>query len=154
LVSEAGTPGISDPGNLLINYLHQENVCAEIIPIPGPCAAIAALSAAGFSADRFLFLGFLPTKNKRKKFLARISENMETTVFYESPYRILKTLEELTATIEDQNRRIFVGRELTKKFETSYRGTFQDIIAQVKTHPIKGEFVVVVEGRSSAASLV
>ena len=109
----------------------------KIIPIPGPSALIAALSMAGLPADKFIFLGFPPAKKKRKKFFEEIAQAKYTVVFYESPHRILKTLQELI----DLNRQVVVCRELTKKFETIYRGNIKKIIKQIKP---KGEFVIII----------
>jgi len=151
LVSEAGTPGISDPGAKLINYLVDCLPNLKIIPIPGPSALITALSASGFSGDKFIFLGFPPTKKKRRKFFQEVVQAKYTVVFYESPHRILKTLEELSFVIANsvkdgakQSRPLVVCRELTKKFETIYRGQIEEIIDQIKKDKIKGEFVVIV----------
>lgn len=150
LVSDAGTPGISDPGNILIKEISSrlgEEV--KIIPVPGPSAAPAALSVCGFPTDRFLFLGFAPVKNKRKKFFEEIIASAYPVVFYESPYRIIKTLSELRAMSEDLS--VVVCRELTKKFETIYRGKIGKVIKEIENPPsggkIRGEFVVIVEGR-------
>jgi len=133
LVSDAGTPGISDPGSEIINNLKDQ---AEIIPIPGPSAVITALSISGFPASCFKFLGFIPHKKKRNKYLEEIINRKETVVFYESPHRIIKTLKQLPADLE-----VCVCRELTKLHETIYRGEIKDIINKIK---VKGEFVVVV----------
>jgi len=139
LVSDAGTPTISDPGAKLVAYLSKElGKSLEIIPIPGPSALTTALSISGFSADKFIFLGFPPVKKKRKKFFQELKELKQTIVFYESPHRILKTLNELI----DLNRQIVVCRELTKKFETIYRGDIKEVIKQVKP---KGEFVIIID---------
>ncbi len=143
LVSDAGTPTISDPGAKLISYLTKELPGLKIIPIPGPSALIAALSISGFSADKFIFLGFPPAKKKRKKFFEQIISSKYTVVFYESPHRILKTLRELI----DLDRQVVVCRELTKKFETAYRGNIKEIIKQINPPVggrIKGEFVIVI----------
>jgi len=137
LVSEAGTPGISDPGAKLIDYLVNQLPRLKIVPIPGPSALITALSMAGLPADRFIFLGFPPAKKKRKKFFQEIAQAKYTVVFYESPHRILKTLQELI----DLNRQVVVCRELTKKFETIYRGNIREIIKQIKP---RGEFVIII----------
>ncbi len=123
LVSDAGTPGISDPGNKLIEMAYKKFNNLKIIPIPGPSAVITALSVCGFPTDKFLFLGFCPQKRRRKKvFSTNCSSNIHCLFFYESPYRILKTLVELKEFIELNNQQVFVGREMTKKFETIYRG--------------------------------
>ena len=144
LVSDAGTPCISDPGAKLISYLVKHLPDLEIIPIPGPSALIAALSVSGFSADKFVFFGFPPAKKKRKSFFEKVRRAGHTVVFYESCHRIIKTLEELEVV---QNSNIVVCRELTKKFETIYRGTVKEVIEQIKKDKIKGEFVVVVESK-------
>ncbi len=146
LVSDAGTPTISDPGAKLIEYLVKELPSLKIIPIPGPSALISALSISGFSADKFIFLGFPPVKNKRKKFFQEIADSKYTAVFYESPHRILKTLGELEIVL-DFERKIIVCRELTKKFETIYRGNTKEVIEQINNDKIKGEFVIVLENK-------
>jgi 16S rRNA (cytidine1402-2'-O)-methyltransferase len=137
LVSDAGTPCISDPGAKLISYLSKKLPDLKIVPIPGPSALITALSISGLPADKFVFLGFPPIKKKRKQFFKEIADSKYTVVFYESCHRIIKTLKELNPQLE-----IVVCRELTKKFETIYRGRAEDVIEQIKTP--KGEFVVVV----------
>ena len=137
LVSEAGTPGISDPGTELINYLVDCLPNLKIISIPGPSALIAALSISGLPSNKFIFLGFPPAKKKRKKFFQEIAQAKYTVVFYESPHRILKTLQELI----NLDRQVVVCRELTKKFETIYRGNIREIIKQIKP---KGEFVIII----------
>ena len=140
LVSDAGTPTISDPGAKLIDYLTSQLDDLKIIPIPGSSALITALSISGFPADKFIFLGFPPSKKKRRKFFQEVVDSKHTVVFYESCHRIIKTLEELDSTLQ-----IVVCRELTKKFETIYRGTTEEIIKQLKEDKIKGEFVVIVK---------
>ncbi len=139
LVSDAGTPGISDPGAKLIQYLVEQAPGLKIVPIPGASALITALSVAGLPADKFVFLGFPPAKKKRKKFFQEVVGSKHTIVFYESPHRILKTLQELPATQE-----IVVCRELTKKFETIYRGQAGEIIKQIDQDKVRGEFVVII----------
>ncbi|MCH8986552.1 16S rRNA (cytidine(1402)-2'-O)-methyltransferase [Patescibacteria group bacterium] len=139
LVSDAGTPGVSDPGNQLIQELPE----IEIHPIPGPSALAAAASIAGFSMDRFVFMGFPPQKRKRNKFFKEVVQSEYPVIFYESPHRILKTLEELCAL--EPALQIVVARELTKKFETIYRGTITQILQELQKEQIKGEFVVVVK---------
>jgi len=145
LVSDAGTPGISDPGGKLIELAIKQCSNLMIVPVPGPSALTAAASVSGFFMDRFLFLGFPPNKNKRKKFFEEIINSKYPIIFYESPYRILRTLEEL----ENRNSelKIMVARELTKKFETIYRGTIKEVIKKIKKDKIKGEFVVVVQNK-------
>ena len=144
LVSDAGTPGISDPGNKLIEMAYKKFNNLKIIPIPGPSAVITALSVCGFPTDKFLFLGFCPQKRRRKKFFQQIAQATYTVVFYESPYRILKTLVELKEFIELNNQQVFVGREMTKKFETIYRGEIDQVLESIKKDKLKGEFTVIV----------
>jgi 16S rRNA (cytidine1402-2'-O)-methyltransferase len=146
LVTDAGTPGISDPGGLLVAAAVKEfGKELEVIPIPGACAAIAALSISGFPTDKFLFLGFPPHKKGRKAYFDRVAMVAETVCFYESTHRILKTLKELGAVIGD--RQLVVCRELTKLHETTYRGTAYEVTELLKKSSIKGEFVVVVSAR-------
>lgn len=140
LVTDAGTPGISDPGNLLIAELCKNNP-PEIVPIPGACAAAAALSVSGFPTDKFVFMGFPPHKNKRQKYFKEVAECDETVVFYESGHRIIKCLNDLKTVLEP-DRQILVGREITKMFETFYRGTIDEIIQNMKDE--RGEFVIVI----------
>jgi len=143
LVSDAGTPGISDPGNKLIS-----NVCevlskeVKIIPIPGPNAAISALSISGLPTDKFVFYGFLPHKKGKETILKEIISNKFTSVFYESTHRILKTLSKLKDLGLDNH--VVVCRELTKKFETVYRGNVSEVLTELEKGVTKGEFVVVV----------
>jgi len=142
-ISEAGTPGISDPGGKLVEKVREKfEDAVKIIPIPGPSALTCIISVSGFPTDRFLFLGFLPKKKKRKEFLREILNSKYPVVFFESPYRILKTLEELKNL--NPNLKIVVGRELTKKFETIYWGKIGDVIEKIKKEKIKGEFVVII----------
>lgn len=144
LVSDAGTPGISDPGNLLIDEVVKSlGDKVKIVPIPGASAVIAAASVSGFPTDRFLFLGFPPVKNKRKKFFEEAASSKYPVILYESPYRILKTLEELKNM--DKDLKIVVCRELTKKFETIYRGNIEKVIKDVQNDKIKGEFTIIIE---------
>lgn len=153
LVTDAGTPGISDPGNRLIDAILKKDSSSRqswaqndkeaIIPIPGPCAAIAALSISGFPTDKFYFAGFPPHKNKRQKFFKELAGRKETIVFYESTHRILKTLLELQTFMPQ--REIMVAREMTKQFETIYRGRPAEILEDIKKGPIKGEFVIVIK---------
>lgn len=141
LVTDAGTPGISDPGNILVSQLARTD-SGEIIPIPGACAAIAALSVSGFPTDKFTFFGFPPHKNKRQKFFKEVAASDQTVIFYESGHRISKCLRELAEVLQP-DRQIVVCRELTKKFESIYRGNIQKIIEQLKES--RGEFVVVIK---------
>ena len=148
LVSDAGTPGISDPGNQLVQAIIKKfGDGAKIVPIPGANAAIAALSVSGFATDKFIFLGFPPAKNKRKKYFQELLASEYAATFYESSFRILKTLSEINELNSDKSRQIVVCRELTKAFETIYRGTIAEVIAKIKKDPLKGEFVAVLEGK-------
>lgn len=144
LVTDAGTPGIADPGGKLLSQLRQIlGETLKIVPIPGPNAAVAALSISGLPADRFLFLGFPPAKKGRRKFFEEIVQAEHTVVFYESSHRILKSLKELAPLAPE--RETIVCRELTKMFETIYRGKLEDILAKLNENQnnLKGEFVVV-----------
>ncbi|MFA6551030.1 MAG: 16S rRNA (cytidine(1402)-2'-O)-methyltransferase [Patescibacteria group bacterium] len=147
LVTDAGTPGISDPGNLLIAAILAlpENLPVKIIPIPGPSAIIAALSIAGLPTDEFLFLGFLPHKKGRQTLVKKIIASERTIVVYESCHRIVKFLQELIDN-DGADLKIVVGRELTKMFETIYRGKPAEILATLQSDPnnLKGEFAVVI----------
>lgn len=144
LVSDAGTPGIADPGNELIARILRELPEARIEPIPGTSSLSAALSVCGFPTNEFVFLGFLPHKKGRQTLLNEIATLSRTVVLFESPHRIGKLLEELTARIP--SREVFIGRELTKLHETHYRGTVSELVlrAQQGEIPERGEFVVVV----------
>jgi len=148
LVCDAGTPGISDPGNELIEKICKEtsgNV--EIVPCPGPSAVTTAASISGFRMDKFLFLGFPPHKRKRKKFFEQVVKSEYPVIFYESPYRIIKSLEELSDIAKgfQKKLKVVVCRELTKKFETVYRGDIASALKKIREGKIKGEFVIVVK---------
>jgi len=142
LVSDAGTPGISDPGGKLIELILTEISDTEIIPIPGASALTAAVSIAGVAMDKFTFLGFLPHKKGRQTILHSIIDAERPIVFFESVHRIFKTLEALY----DCDKQLIVARELTKKFETVYRGTAKDILKTISNdkQQQKGEFVIIV----------
>jgi len=140
LVSDAGTPGISDPGGKLAEYICRYARDIKIVPIPGPSALIAAASISGFRMDKFVFLGFPPAKNKRKKFFSEVASAQYPVILYESPHRILKTLNDLLKIVPDRD--LVVCRELTKKFETIYRGTASEVINMLPRNEIKGEFVI------------
>lgn len=144
LITDAGTPGISDPGNLLIDFLIKNNPNLKIVPIPGSSALIVALSISGFPTDKFYFAGFPPLKNKRTKYFQELAGIHGTIVFYESTHRILKTLEDIQNNFQN-NKRIMVCRELTKQFETIYRADIADIMKSINEHSLKGEFVIVIE---------
>jgi len=142
-VSDAGTPGISDPGGQLIQKVRAEFPEVKIIPIPGASALATIISVAGIQMDRFIFLGFLPHKKGRQTMLDLIKKETVPVIFFESVHRILKALEQLA----DCPKNLIVGRELTKQFETIYRGTAKDIleILNKDQSKVKGEFVVVVD---------
>lgn len=147
LVTDAGTPGISDPGNKLIEYLagaiHESSLRdIQIVPIPGPSALTAMLSVSGFPTDNFVFLGFPPHKKGRQKYFKEVLEQDKTVAFYESCYRIVKALEYLQEIGLD--REVMVGKELTKQFESFYRGNISEVLEQVKNSTVKGEYVVVI----------
>lgn len=141
LVSDAGTPGISDPGGFLVAAAVAKGIKVE--SIPGASALTAALALSGFATDRFIFLGFLPHKKGRETLIRRIIESEQVVVFYESVHRIMKALEQLT--VAGLTRQIVVARELTKKFETIYRGTPEEVFKKITDDEIKGEFVVIVD---------
>lgn len=143
LVTDAGSPGISDPGERVVRAAITAGFRVE--PIPGPCALVAALTASGLSTGQFLFVGFLPHKSgQRRKQLDSLSDFSGTLVLYESPYRVQKLLGELAEVFPA--RQIVLARELTKKFEEFLRGTPADLLATLQNRAIKGEFVVLVEG--------
>jgi len=148
LVTDAGTPGICDPGGKLIEIIITRLPSCQIIPIPGPSALTAALSVSGFPADKFIFMGFPPAKKGREKFFKKVAEAEYTVVFYESVHRILKTLSELNKIFHAScfMPHAVVCRELTKKFETIYRGDIDEIISQLNgdKNNLKGEFVVII----------
>lgn len=142
-VSDAGTPSISDPGNELIDFIYANSNGIQVIPIPGPSALTAALSVCGFNVSKFVFIGFWPRK-RAKKTIQMIQNTKLPLCFYESPTRIKKTLQTLSDAFGD-DMRVFIGRELTKKFETHYRGSLKEVIQQIDNEKsLKGEIVVVV----------
>ena len=141
LITDAGTPGISDPGFRLVRECVKENI--QVVPIPGPSAAVAALSASGLPTDRFLFLGFLQrTENKVVKALTQAKEVEATAVFYESPFRIQKTLQFIASNFPEA--RVIVARELTKLYEEFLRGAPSEALRQVTKDKLRGEFTVLV----------
>lgn len=144
LITDAGTPGISDPAFYLIRAALQENlpVCA----VPGPTALIPALLLSGLPCERFSFEGFLPVKKGRQKRLQHLQAEPRTMVFYESPHRLQRTLADLYEACGD--RPAAIARELTKKFEQVLRGTLSRLIEEAAGLPLKGEFVIIVEGQS------
>ncbi|MBU1163999.1 16S rRNA (cytidine(1402)-2'-O)-methyltransferase [Patescibacteria group bacterium] len=142
LVTDAGTPGISDPCGILVAEAVKSHIDVE--PIPGPSALTTLISASGIAMDRFTFLGFLPHKKGKQTLIKEMVKNKYPVVFYESTHRIMKTLEAIK--LESDKVNIVVGRELTKKFETIYRGNIKEVIDQILKDSQKGEFVVIVFG--------
>ena len=145
LVSDAGSPGVSDPGFLLVRACLAADIHVEALP--GATALIPALTLSGLPCDRFVFEGFLPPKKGRQKRLSALAEETRTIVLYESPHRILKTLGQLAEQL-GENRGATASRELTKKFEETVRGSLKTLIDHFTQNPPKGEFVIVVEGLS------
>lgn len=144
LVSDAGTPGISDPGEELVQAALERGI--PVTSVPGPSALLTALTVSGLPLDRFVFEGFLPAKNKeRRRRLAELARETRTVVLYESPHRLLKTLGELVDAMGD--RRACAARELTKLHEDVRRGTLAQLQEQFTGEPPRGEFVLVIEGR-------
>ncbi len=150
LVTDAGTPAISDPGSYFIQHFRSTYPDALVVPIPGPSAVIAALSVSGFPARHFEFLGFIPHKKGRETLFRTIADTEHTVVFYESPHRIMKTLEALAAVLGE--RPVMVGREMTKQFEEYPLGTAQTLYARFAEHPdiVRGEFVIVIAPKGHA----
>lgn len=139
LISDAGSPGISDPGTLLVQKCVEENI--PVISIPGPCAAIAALCCSGLPTDCFQFHGFLPKKESElKNKLSQLLDDSGTTICYESPQRIMKTVEMIREI--DAKRKLVIGRELTKKFEEFIRGDSEEILEHLGRREVKGEIVL------------
>jgi len=145
LVTDAGTPGISDPGFLLVRASIKASVDVECLP--GATAMIPALVDSGLPCDRFCFEGFLPQKKGRQKRLQKLSSETRTMVFYESPYRIVKTLQQF-ANFFDKDRQASVSREISKIYEETVRDTLENLIEHFEQNPPKGEFVIVVEGKN------
>lgn len=146
LVSDAGTPGISDPGFLLVRTCVEQGI--EVETLPGATAAIPALIQSGFPCDRFCFEGFLPQKKGRTKHLQALADEERTMIFYESPYRVVKCLEQLAEAMGAE-RQVAVVREITKKFEQTVRGTLAEAIDHFRRNEPRGEFVIVVAGKPS-----
>lgn len=144
LISDAGTPGISDPGFLMVRECVREGI--PIICLPGPTAFIPALVCSGLPCDRFVFEGFLPHKKGRQTRLETLKEESRTMVFYESPHRLLKTLTQFSENF-GSDRQASVSREISKIYEETIRGTLRDIITHFESHPVKGEIVIVLGGR-------
>ncbi|MCL5773045.1 MAG: 16S rRNA (cytidine(1402)-2'-O)-methyltransferase [Firmicutes bacterium] len=148
LISDAGMPGISDPGEDLVRRAVENGIRA--VPVPGPTALISALVVSGFSTSAFIFHGFIPKEQaKRRKFLQSLIQEKKTIVLYESPHRIKAVIQEIMDTLGD--RRVCICRELTKKFEEILRGTASEILKAVDSSPARGEYVIVIEGLSAGA---
>jgi len=145
LVSDAGTPGISDPGFRLIQIAIENQI--PVIPIPGPSAVISALSIAGLPTDAFLFKGFFPHKSKKRRdLLIQLAEVRETLIFYESPHRIAETLQDIVEILGD--REMVLTRELTKLYEEILRGKVSEIQKQIGERKLKGEITLVISGKT------
>jgi 16S rRNA (cytidine1402-2'-O)-methyltransferase len=145
LVSDAGTPGISDPGFRLIQAVIENQI--PIVPIPGPSAVIAALSVSGLPTDAFLFKGFLPHKSKKKRdLLQQLEEVRETLIFYESPHRLSETLDDISDLLG--NREMALTRELTKVYEEILRGKISEIQTLIRDRKLKGEITLVISGKT------
>lgn len=143
LITDAGTPGISDPGFLLVRACLAAGI--EVECLPGATAFVPALVNSGFPCDRFYFEGFLPHKKGRQTKLKELAAYRQTFILYESPFRLVKTLEQLGELLGNE-RKACVSRELTKVYEENRRGSIADLVAWYKAHPPKGEIVIVVEG--------
>ena len=144
LVSDAGTPAINDPGYELVRAALASN--HDVVPVPGPSAPITALAVSGLPTDSFLYLGYLPSKTSdRHKRLQEVESHSYTLIFFESPHRIVESLEDLLSILGD--RRICVAREMTKLFEEYWRGTISGAVEYFKSQPARGEFTLVIEGK-------
>ena len=145
LVTDSGMPGISDPGYELVKEAVLNKIKVE--PVPGASALLTVLSVSGLPSERFIFEGFLPRKKGRQKLLAKLKNEERTIILYESPYRLVKTLKELKNILGE--RRVVVGREMTKLFEEFIRGTISEVIAHFEKKGPKGEITVVIQGLTS-----
>jgi len=143
IISDAGTPGISDPGFLLVRQALSLNI--KVTCLPGPTALIPALVQSGLTSDRFIFEGFLPPKKGRNKRLQNIVNETRTLIFYESPHKLLKTLIQFSELF-GTDRTVAVSRELSKMFEETFRGKLSEAVDYFSAHPPKGEFVICVAG--------
>lgn len=148
VISDAGTPGISDPGSRLVHSCVERHI--QVIAIPGACAAIAALTCSGLNTDRFQFLGFLPKKqDELRNTITEMLHFPGTTICYESPKRLIETLKEIDAMAP--NQKVVVARELTKKFEEVKNGNAKELLDYWKQNPLKGEVVLMLQGKAPAA---
>lgn len=145
LISDAGTPGISDPGFLIARAALQAGLLIECLP--GPTAFVPALLKSGLGADRFTFEGFLPQKKGRQTMLKSLVEEERTMIFYESPHRLIKTLQQFTEYF-GADRKVSVSRELTKMFEETVNGTIEEVLAHFAAKEVRGEIVIVLEGKA------
>jgi len=143
LISDAGTPSISDPGYLIVKMCIDQNI--EVECLPGPTALIPALAVSGLPTDRFVFEGFLPVKKGRKTRLDELSNEKRTMIFYESPYKLYRTLKDFYNCFGPE-REISISKELTKIFESTRRGKIKDLIDEYENKKLKGEFVIIVKG--------
>lgn len=151
LITDAGTPAISDPGEVLVKICHEEGIV--VTSLPGPAACICALTMSGLPTRRFCFEGFLPdNKKERAEILETLSSEMRTMIVYEAPHHLVKTLKELYQTLGD--RRITICRELTKKFETILPTTFKDALTMYESEDPRGEYVLVIEGKSKEEATI
>lgn len=148
MVTDGGTPGISDPGFLLVRSCIEAGIHVEVLP--GPTAFIPALVGSGIPCDRFIFEGFLPPKKGRMTRIKALATEKRTLVLYESPHRLTKTLEQLTAHF-GAGRRASISRELTKFYEETKRGTLEELLMHFNSHPVKGELVLVIEGAGKSS---
>ncbi|MGF7144365.1 16S rRNA (cytidine1402-2'-O)-methyltransferase [Anaerotaenia torta] len=145
LITDAGTPGISDPGEELVKQAYEAGI--EVTSLPGACAAVTALTLSGLATRRFCFEAFLPSDRKeRQRVLKELEKDTRTLILYEAPHRLSKTLEELLGALGD--RRISIIKELTKRYERVQRTTLREAVAQLEAEEPKGEYVLVIEGRS------
>ena len=151
VITDAGMPGISDPGYRLVVKAWEAGV--EVIPVPGPTAMTSALVSSGFPTDRFAFEGFLPRKsNQRRTSLQEMASETRTLIFYEAPHRLVETLEDMQ-TVLGSNRMVLVARELTKKHEEKIRGTIEQVLAHFTATPPKGEIVIILAGNTEMETL-
>ncbi|MEX0602610.1 MAG: 16S rRNA (cytidine(1402)-2'-O)-methyltransferase [Bacteroidota bacterium] len=144
VVSDAGTPGVSDPAEKIVRAAIERNI--PVVPVPGPTAFVSALVVSGLNTARFVFEGFLPQKKGRKTKLEQLRSETRTIILYESPHRIVRTLKEILAAWGDRN--VVVAREITKKFEEIVRGPASSILSEISSKPARGEYVLILEGNT------